>query len=57
MSLGDWVGCIIVAFIIGQSLCYCGANIGNSIKEGLHEIAHAMRSKEEIYEDDKAKGR
>ena len=47
MSLVDWFGCIIVAFIIGQSLCYCGANIGNGIKEGLQEIAHAMRRKEE----------
>lgn len=47
MSLGDWIGCIIVAFIVGQSLCYCGANIGNGIKEGLQEIAHAMRRKEE----------
>lgn len=47
MSLGDWIGCIIVAFIVGQGLSYLGANIGTGIKEGLREIAHAMRRKEE----------
>lgn len=47
MSLGDWIGCIIVALIVSQGLCDLGANIGKGIKEGLQGIAHAMRRKEE----------
>lgn len=47
MSLGDWIGCIIVAVIVGEGLVCLGANIGSGIKEGLQEIAHVIRHKEE----------
>lgn len=38
---------IIAALTIGQCLCYLGANIGEGIRDGLTEIAKAMKDKKE----------
>lgn len=35
--------CIVCALIIGQCLCYLGGNIGEGIRDGLTEIAKAMK--------------